>query len=95
MTEWFVYVLQCSDGTLYTGITNNLERRIKIHNSGKGSKYTRSRIPCKILDFCEMPNKSCSLKAEIKIKKLKREKKLEILQSGLRSFLFPENLDTN
>jgi putative endonuclease len=55
---WFVYIVQCSDNTLYTGISNNLERRLKQHNSGKGAKYTRGRTPVTLLKFFECETKS-------------------------------------
>ena len=49
MADWFVYILKCNDGTLYTGITNNLERRLKAHEAGKGAKYTRGRGPFELI----------------------------------------------
>ena len=49
VSSFYVYVLECSDGTLYTGYTNNLKRRLDVHNSGKGAKYTRARLPCKLV----------------------------------------------
>jgi len=102
MTEetWLLYVLRCSDGTLYTGVTNNLERRIRSHNSGKGAKYTRSRCPCLILSYSSLKTKSFCLKSEIRFKKLSRDKKLGYVTSGLDRFfsdfcvdLLPKNLD--
>ncbi len=73
---WFVYILRCSDDTLYTGITNNLERRIKQHNEGKGAKYTRGRGPVTLVKSIECATKSEALKLEYKIKQLPREEKL-------------------
>ena len=73
---WFVYILKCSDNTLYTGITNNLEKRIATHNSGKGAKYTKGRLPVILLKKFETQSKSEALKLEIKIKKLSRDQKL-------------------
>lgn len=49
VSSFYVYVLECSDGTLYTGYTNNLKRRLDVHNSGKGAKYTRARLTCKLV----------------------------------------------
>lgn len=92
--SWCIYVLQCSDGTLYTGITNNLERRLKAHNSGKGAKYTRSRHPCVVVAVCHMQNKSASLKAEHRFKQLSRSQKLVAIEKGIDA-LFPENLNTD
>jgi putative endonuclease len=73
---WFVYILRCSDDTLYTGITNDLERRVKQHNEGKGAKYTRGRGPVTLVKFIECASKSEALKLEYKIKQLPREEKL-------------------
>lgn len=75
---WFVYILRCSDDTLYTGITNDLERRIKQHNEGKGAKYTRGRGPVALVKSFECESKSEALKLEFAIKKLSREEKLKL-----------------
>ncbi len=77
---YFLYILQCSDASLYTGITNNLVSRLEKHKSGKGSKYVRSRLPFKIVYTEELPNKSSALKREIEIKKLSREEKLKLVK---------------
>ncbi|MBP2025939.1 GIY-YIG nuclease family protein [Peptoniphilus stercorisuis] len=74
----YVYILKCSDDTLYTGYTNDLEKRIKTHNAKKGAKYTRGRTPVELLYFEEFEDKSSALKREIAIKKLSREKKLKL-----------------
>ena len=74
---WWVYVLQCRDGTLYTGITNDLDRRLAMHNSGRGAKYTRSRIPVKMLCWWPHQTKSEALKAEYSFKQLSRKEKQE------------------
>ena len=76
--SWFVYLLECIDGTLYCGITNNLEKRIDTHNKGKGAKYTKSRLPVKIFYFESLENKSDALKREYQLKKLKRKEKIEL-----------------
>lgn len=75
---WIVYILQCSDGTLYCGITNNLKRRLINHNKGNGSKYTKARLPVSILKFFQVENKSVALKVELKIKKLSRKQKIDL-----------------
>ena len=93
--QWLLYVLKCADGTLYTGITNDIVRRIRQHNTGKGAKYTRSRGPCEIVDTCEFPDRSTSSKAEYKFKKLNRKQKLQALESGLRRYLLPPDLDAD
>jgi putative endonuclease len=72
---WFVYMLRCRDGSLYTGWTTNVEERVKTHNSGEGAKYTRSRLPVKLVYFEELEDRSAALKREAAIKKLTRRKK--------------------
>lgn len=77
--NWSVYILQCADGSLYTGITNDLPRRLDQHNEGTGAKYTRGRGP-HILVFSEShPERSLALKREIHIKSLSRAEKLALL----------------
>lgn len=78
MKKCFVYMLECSDGSLYTGWTTDLEARVATHNSGEGAKYTRSRRPVKLVYFEELPDKSSALKREAAIKKLTRAKKIEL-----------------
>lgn len=72
---WWLYVLQCRDGTFYTGITNNLDRRLEMHNKGKGAKYTRARLPVKMLAWWPHKTRSEALKEEYAFKQLKREEK--------------------
>ena len=79
----YFYVLTCNDGSLYGGYTNNLERRFKLHNEGKGAKYTRGRGPLTLTFFKEFDNKSDALKAEYQFKKLPRKKKEEFLQNEM------------
>ena len=75
--KWYVYVVECSDNTLYTGITNNLDKRINQHNNSKyGAKYTRSRRPVTLVKFWQFNNKSTALKEEYKFKQLSKKKKL-------------------
>ena len=76
--QWLVYILECSDGTYYTGITNDLIRRVEKHNSGKGAKYTRERGPVDVMYTKNMSGKSEALKEEYKIKKLSKIKKKEL-----------------
>lgn len=82
MDKWYVYILECSDEkkSLYTGITNDLEKRIKAHNAGLGAKYTRGRLPVKLLKSFEVESKSAALKLEHKIKKLSRAEKLTYVE---------------
>ncbi len=78
---WKIYILQCSDNTLYTGITNNLERRIETHNKGKGAKYTSARRPVKLLYSKDVANRSEATKEEKRIKKLSRNEKLKLIRN--------------
>lgn len=75
----YFYVLLCRDGTLYAGYTNNLERRIKMHNEGKGAKYTRGRGPVEIVYSKSFTEKSDALKAEYEFKQWARKKKEDFL----------------
>lgn len=75
---WLVYLLLCSDNTLYCGITNNLDRRIKQHNAGKGAKYTRGRGPVTVLKLWDFKTKGEALKFEYYVKQLSREQKLKL-----------------
>lgn len=77
--KWHLYVLRCKDGTLYCGITNDLERRLAKHNAGKGARYTRGRGPLTLLRSWPQRNKSAALRAEISFKKLSRACKEEQL----------------
>ena len=78
---WYVYLLRCGDGTLYTGVTTDLTRRVTAHNSGKGAKYTRGRQPLELVyrESCE--NHSQALKREWEVKQLTRQEK-EALIAG-------------
>lgn len=76
--SWFVYILRCGDSTLYTGVTDDVQRRFEKHCSGKGAKYTRGRGPLSLVYMQELPDKSCALKREIEVKRLSREKKLKL-----------------
>lgn len=77
---YFVYVLECKDGSLYTGITTDVVRRLKEHQSGIGSHYTRAREVVKMVYKEKHPSRSSALKREAEIKKWKREKKLQLIQ---------------
>ena len=74
----FVYILKCADGTLYTGWTTDLVRRLKQHNSGVASKYTKVRLPVDLVYFEELATKSLALKREYSIKQLPRQAKLQL-----------------
>ena len=79
--KWFVYILQCCDNSLYTGVTNNLEKRIQTKKKKKGAKYTRSRLPVVLKYYEIVNNKSSALKREISLKKLTREQKLQLIST--------------
>ena len=70
MTDWFVYVIECADGSLYTGIATDVERRYREHVAGTGARYTRSHPPARLLACFSHPDRSSALKAEAAIKKL-------------------------
>ncbi|MDP3142900.1 MAG: GIY-YIG nuclease family protein [Candidatus Omnitrophota bacterium] len=76
---WYVYILKCKNGDLYTGITNNLQRRLEEHISGRGGHFTKSFVAEKILFSEEYPDKSSVLKREAKIKGWTRKKKLALI----------------
>ena len=77
---WVVYILRCSDDSLYTGMTNNIEKRLAAHGQGTAAKYTRSRRPVKLQATSAMMNRSDAMRLEIKIKKLLRAKKIAELE---------------
>ena len=78
---WYVYMLRCGDGSLYTGCTDDVERRLAVHNSGKGAKYTRSRLPVTLVYRESVADKSAALRREAAIKALPRAKKLALLEA--------------
>jgi len=81
--HWLVYALWCRDGSLYTGITNNLPKRLKAHATGRASRYTRSRLPVQLAYAEPQPSKSTALKREAAIKRLSRKQK-ELLVGAKR-----------
>ncbi|OGZ62744.1 MAG: hypothetical protein A2639_02825 [Candidatus Staskawiczbacteria bacterium RIFCSPHIGHO2_01_FULL_34_27] len=80
MKKWFIYILECEDGSLYTGITINVEERFNKHRNGKGGKYTASHKPVKIVYTEIYNNRSKASKREIEIKGWTRDKKISILK---------------
>jgi putative endonuclease len=80
--SWLVYLLECSDGSYYAGITNRLQHRLEAHNLGLGARYTRSRRPVTLLATQAHPNRSEASKAEIKLKRLPRLKKIEFFSNN-------------
>lgn len=82
MDNHYIYILECSDGTLYTGYTNDLNKRLATHNEGKGAKYTKSRLPVKRVYEEVYDTKSDAMKREYAIKQLSRFQKLKLIQGG-------------
>ncbi|AQS58856.1 GIY-YIG nuclease family protein [Desulforamulus ferrireducens] len=80
---YVVYLLQCADQSLYTGITNHLEQRLRMHEQGKASKYTRSRLPVKLVYVERGYDKGSALAREKAIKKLSRQEKLLLIKQGV------------
>lgn len=81
MDKFYTYIVECSDGTYYTGWTVNLENRIKAHNNGTGAKYTKTRTPVSLIYFEVLESKSLAMKREAAIKKLSRKKKELLISS--------------
>lgn len=83
MPRWCVYILRCADGTLYTGISTDLDARIATHNAGKGAKYTRSRLPVALVWHRTCTTGSLARKQEVAIKRLSRLEKIAVISSPL------------
>ncbi|MGB3341691.1 MAG: GIY-YIG nuclease family protein [bacterium] len=79
---WYVYIIECSDNTLYVGVTLDIERRLKEHNSGKGGRYTRARMPVNLIYNESYNSKSKALKREIQIKGWTKRKKIALIQNN-------------
>ena len=79
---WYVYMIKCSDGSLYTGVTTDIKRRIDEHNAGKGARYTQGRAPVIPVHNESHPSRSEALKREAEIKSWPRNKKLAIIKKG-------------
>jgi putative endonuclease len=80
--KWVVYILRCRDNTFYTGITNNIEKRLIAHNKQMASRYTRARLPVELMAASRCMSKGDALRLEIKIKKLPKKKKLAALAAA-------------
>ncbi len=81
MSEAWVYMLRCGDGSLYTGWTNNLDRRLARHADGKASRYTASRLPVELAAAWPMPDRGAAMREEARIKRLPRRSKVALLRS--------------
>lgn len=79
MTAYYVYLLKCADGTLYCGYTNDLNARVKVHNSGAGAKYTRSRRPVQLVYYEQFETRPEALRRECAIKRMTRAQKLALI----------------
>jgi putative endonuclease len=80
--NWFCYLLECADSTLYTGITNDLDKRLAAHNSGTASKYTRTRLPVRMVYTEAHTDRASASRREAALKKLSRSAKLTLICSG-------------
>ena len=78
----YTYILRCRDGTLYTGWTNDIEKRVKAHNEGKGAKYTKARLPVKLVYSDAFETKTEAMKREYAIKRMRREAKEKLIAKG-------------
>lgn len=79
----YCYILECADGTYYTGWTTDPERRVNQHNKGVGARYTKTRRPVKLVYLEEQPDKVTALRRELAIKKLNRKQKSKLVESGI------------
>ena len=80
-SHWYIYVLQCADGTLYAGITTDLNRRVEEHNAGpRGARYTRARRPVTLKESWALPDRSAAARAEAAFKRLTRAQKLAVME---------------
>lgn len=83
--EWLLYILECADKTLYTGITNRLDKRLAAHRSGHGAKYTRGRLPLKVVYTESCGDPGSAAKREHAVKKLTKKQKLELIENALKT----------
>lgn len=81
---YFVYILRCSDGSYYTGITTDLKRRVAEHNSGKGARYTKGRLPVRLIYSHICIGRAEALREEASIKKMSKDQKYSMITGGLR-----------
>lgn len=78
--RWFAYFVRCADGSLYCGATNDLRARVAKHNAGRGARYTRSRLPVKLVWSKRLADKSAAMSAEAHLKRLTRAQKLQLVR---------------
>lgn len=89
MSGWYVYILRCKDGTLYTGMTDDVPRRLAAHRAGKGAKYTRGRSPLELVYREECTDRSAALRREIAVKRLTRQEKLNLCRAWSETITSP------
>lgn len=87
--ENYTYMVECSDGTYYTGWTNDIEKRLKMHNARKGAKYTKTRTPVKLIYLEVLPTKQEAMRREAQIKRLSRREKEQLVRT--RKDLYGDN----
>lgn len=93
MAKHVVYILKCKDHTLYTGYTNDLKRRLEMHNNGKGAKYTRGRGPFQVMHVETYSTKTEAMKREYQIKQLTRPEKFQLIQNQSREVIHDEHTE--
>ncbi|KAA1036190.1 GIY-YIG nuclease family protein [Macrococcus equipercicus] len=86
MDKHYIYILKCNDNTLYTGYTTDLDKRLTVHNSGKGAKYTRHRLPVIRVYSERHPTKSAAMQREYAIKQLTRNEKLQLIKEAAHEY---------
>lgn len=79
--QWFVYILRCGDGSLYTGVSTDVQARLKVHQAGKGAKYTKSHLPVSLVYTEQCTDKPTAFRREWQIKQLSREEKLQMIKT--------------
>lgn len=82
MSKCYCYIVECADGTYYTGWAIDPEKRVQVHNQGRGAKYTRMRLPVRLVYVEEQPDRKTAMKREIQIKRLGRERKMKLIASA-------------
>lgn len=80
----YCYIVECADGTYYTGWTVNPEKRVTVHNQGRGARYTRTRCPVRLVYIEELPDRTSAMKREIAIKKMERERKRKLIREAIQ-----------
>ena len=82
LSEWFVYIVLCSDGSLYTGVSPDIKERVATHNAGRGAKYTRGRLPVRLVYREQHADRSAALRREAEIKRMTAEKKRKLIRGS-------------